>query len=417
MSKHLLILSLDSLSQEDLDQLSKMPHFSQLLQEGTLVREVDSVFLTNTYTIHTSIITGCHPARHGIWDNLRKDPGNPEPPWHWHRKWIRTTTLYDEAAKKGLTVASLLWPVTAKAKIRWNFPEIFPHRKGQNQALLTLTNSSFWFALLGVLRHGKGLKGKHEPELDDFTVPFMEETILKRKPNLILHHLIDTDSQKHQYGIKDRHTKDSIKRMDHRIGRLVRSMKKLDKDYGLILFSDHGSLAVQETLDPNDILEDMGIQVPRSPGAPWEAWFRTCGGTAFLYLQPHRLDLADGIRKRFEDLIQETGNGYRRFLDPEEMRTSGFDQDSIFGIEGEVGTEFHNDGSRYKANHGYSLKNEGYKVFYFAKGPGIPEGKVIQGGSLLDVTPLAAKMLEIPPWDMDGTIQDKLNYKEGPKHG
>ena len=408
---HLLLLSLDCLSQEDLSRLAQMPHFSRLLGEGTLVRDVDSIYLTNTYVIHTSIITGKAPRDHGIIDNLENHPGNPNPPWHWHRSHIQGTTLYDEAGKAGLKTANILWPVTAGAGIPWNFPEIFPVGK-ESQLLLSLRNGSPLFQLNGYLRFGKGLRGKHQPELDNFTTRFMVQTLHKKRPNLALLHLIDTDSHKHKYGLEDERTRESIARMDRRIGALTRAMEQLDRDYSIIIFSDHGALPVSVTGDPNDILDAMGFQVPRKPRDPWNAWFKTCGGTAFLYLRDDGLARREELTARLEILAGREGSGIRRLLTEEEMAFSGFAWEAVLGIEASLGTEFHDDGSRFRANHGYTLNNPGYQVFYFAKGPGIPKGQELTGGSLLDIAPLAANLLGIPPWDLQGSIHPRVKEEE-----
>ena len=88
--KKLIIISLDSLSEEDLEYLKLQENFKSLLPQGTLVTKVIPPFVTNTYPIHTSVITGCYPEKHGIIDNLVHDPGNDKPEWHWYRKYIKT---------------------------------------------------------------------------------------------------------------------------------------------------------------------------------------------------------------------------------------------------------------------------------------------------------------------------------------
>ena len=106
------------------------------------------------------------------------------------------------------------------------------------------------------------------------------------------------------------------------------------------------------------------------------------------------------------------GSGIRRLLTAEEMDSSGFSTEAVLGLEASIGTEFHDDGTSFQANHGYTLDNPGYKVFYFAKGPGVPKGQELSGGSLLDIAPLAARLLNIPPWDIQGRIHPKLSVEE-----
>lgn len=51
---NLLLISLDGMSDADIAILRNMPNFQRLFM---LVNNVDSVFLTNTYPVHTSVIT------------------------------------------------------------------------------------------------------------------------------------------------------------------------------------------------------------------------------------------------------------------------------------------------------------------------------------------------------------------------
>ena len=405
----LLILSLDSLSEKDLDLLLGMKHFGSLLPEGTLVREVDSIFLTNTYPVHTSVITGCHPNRHGILDNPVYDPGNRKPDWNWYRKKIGTTTLYDEARRKRLKAASVLWPVTAGARIRYHIPEIFPKKRFQNQFCLSFRNGSVVTQAAALCRYGHLLDGRRQPNLDDFSTMVMADLIRRKKPDLALLHLIDVDSFKHKKGTTDNGTYAAVRRMDGRLGLLLEAIRDSGEAYSLIFFSDHGGRPVDRTIDPNDYLVKMGIKVPTEEDKrDWEAWFRPCGGSAILYLNTRDNRMNDRIMKQVEELVEMKTEGIGRLLSKEEMDLSGFGAEAFLGIEAAPGMEFKNNGSHFKANHGYGAGGEDYKVFYFAMGSGIVKGSQQRGGSLLEIAPLACRVLGLDPWEMDGRLRPGL---------
>jgi len=409
-NKKLIIISLDSLSEDDLGHLMVMDNFKTLLPQGTLVTSVTPPFVTNTYPIHTSVITGCYPEKHGVIDNLVYDPGNKKPDWHWYRKYIKTTTLYDQANKDGLKTLSILWPVTAGANISYNMPEIFPTKPYQSQKFLSLINGSFVMQLRGYLKYGKKVIGKKQPALDNFSIKMLTTTLEKKKPSLALIHLIETDSSKHKYGLKAKRTKESLKRMDKHIGTILNTLNKIDKNYNIIIFSDHSSLEVKKTIDPNSYLNEINIKTPKQKGdKDWEAWFRTCGGTAFLYLKDKdNWALKEIIMEKFNQIIIDKPEVFRRYLNKDEMREGGFLEKAAFGIEAPVGVEYHNDGTKFSANHGYSNQNENYKVFYFIKGEGIRQNKKLQGGSLLDITPLACRQLKIKQWAMDAELRKDI---------
>ncbi|KAF0092149.1 MAG: type I phosphodiesterase/nucleotide pyrophosphatase [Fusobacteria bacterium] len=413
-NKKLIIISLDSLSEEDLEYLKLQENLKSLLPQGTLVTKVTPPFVTNTYPIHTSVITGCYPEKHGIIDNLVHDPGNDKPEWHWYRKYIKTTTLYDQANLRGQKTLSILWPVTARANISYNMPEIFPTKLHQNQKVMSLLNGSFFMQLIGFLKYGGKLNGKRQPALDNFSVKMLTTTLEKKKPNLALIHLIETDSNKHKHGLKAKRTKESLKRMDSHIGTIMNTLNKIDRNYNIIIFSDHSSLPIEKTINPNDYLKELKIKTPTKKGdKDWEAWFKTCGGTTFLYLKDkNNWALKDIIIEHFEILIKDKPEIFRRLLSQEEMKESGFLQKAAFGIEAPVGVEYHNDGNKFLANHGYTNQNEKYKVFYFIRGEGIRKNKKLEGGSLLDITQLACRQLKIKPWHMDGKLRKDITLGE-----
>ncbi len=412
--KKLIIISLDSLSEEDLGNLMLMENFKDLVTQGTLVTSVTPPFVTNTYPIHTSVITGCNPEKHGIIDNLVNDPGNINPDWHWYRKDIKMSTLYDHANNHGLKTLSILWPVTARANISYNMPEIFPTKIHQNQKYLSLRNGSFIMQLSGYLKYGRKLKEKKQPALDNFSVKMLTTNLEKKRPSLALIHLIETDSCKHKHGLKAKRTKESLKRMDKHIGTIINTLNKIDRNYNIIIFSDHSSLPIKKTIDPNDYLKKMNIKIPTKKGDKnWEAWFKTCGGTAFLYLKDKKnWALKEIIMEKLDQIMIDRPELFRRYLNKEEMKESGFLEKAAFGIEAPVGTEYHNDGTKFKANHGYTNQNENYKVFYFIRGEGIRINKKLVGGSLLDIAPLACRQLKIKQWKMDGKLRKDITVGE-----
>jgi hypothetical protein len=46
-----------------------------------------------------------------------------------------------------------------------------------------------------------------------------------------------------------------------------------------------------------------------------------------------------------------------------------------------------------KAQHGYPADYDNYGVFYAVRGTDVPRGKTVWGGSLLDIAPLALRLL------------------------
>lgn len=393
------MISLDAVDDKDVDFLLTLPNFSALCNCGTLVREVDSVFVSNTYPAHTSIITGMYPQKHGVIENVLTQPGKSSPSWRCDRHSIKVPTLYDQAAQVGRSVCSILYPVTCRSGIRWNFPEIPGEKNAIKLILKMLRGGSPGFILSSLWQNRSHLKGMMEPGLDDFSTQVAINSTIRKKPDLLLLHLIDVDDQKHRFGPESEQAKEALRRHDKRLGLLYDTLRKiyLDKEnFAIIVFSDHGCLPVHTAVEPNDFLKRYGlIREPTHKAGDYDAFFHNAGGTTFLkILQP---DKTEDIMHMVSDIMREPF--VKRKLTEEEMSTSGMNSEYFCGIEAAEGFCF---GELHAGQHGYSLKQENYHAFYLAASSKIECNKIIKGGSIVDICPLAADLLEIPCWEMDG---------------
>jgi len=410
----LLLISLDAFSREDASMLLTCPNFSRLAEGGQFVDQVETVYLSNTYPIHTSVVTGCRPDRHGIYDNAVPMPGVRRPEWYWYANAVKMPTLYGEAGRCGLKVASILWPVTAKAPIRYNIPEIVAKRKGQSQILLSLRSGSPLLQLREAIKYGQSLHGVDEPQLDDFSCSAMGDIIRRKNPDLMMLHLIDADTQKHDFGVDSKQAKDAVLRMDRRIGDLIGALDQsgMLPRTNVIIFSDHGMTEVLHSINPNRLLEPAGLAGYSANGSLdfWKIWIKCSGGSGFIYQKDSNdttsLNIAREILAR---AAADPESGIAGFLDEDEFRSSGLYRECPFGIKASYGYEFvEYKKYAHRANHGYSIKDGKYNTFYLLNGPRIKSGPPTTGGSLLDIAPLAAELLNIPPWEMDGSLRSEF---------
>ena len=395
---HLIMVSLDAVESGDVDTLLRLPNFRRLCGRGTLVRKVDSVFVSNTYPAHTSIITGCYPYRHGIVENVYTRPGEPHPGWRCAAKEIRVPTLYQKAAQAGLTVCSVLYPVTEGAEgIRWNIPEI-PDELGAFARLGRMWRGGSPFFLLRSLSAGlPELRARNISSLDEATTKILCGALRSRRPDLSLLHLLDVDNAKHRFGPGSAEALTALKRHDERLGRIMRAASRVygEDGWGMIVFSDHGCLPVQHAEEPNDFLRGKGLIFTRTGAERYDAFFHNAGGTVFLkVLNRARRDEIGRAAAEFETLPCVA-----RRLDAQEMDQAGLSGQFAFGFEAAPGFCF---GAKERGQHGYSLRHEGYHAFYAALGPGIAANRVLEGGCIVDICPLAARMLGLKPWEMDG---------------
>ena len=142
----MVVISLDAVGTRDLPFLKSLPNFGRFWEEAAVCERVKTVYPSLTYPAHTSIVTGMYPDTHGIVNNLQIQPEREKPDWFWQRRYVQAETLYDQVRKRGGTAASLLWPVTGGAKIRFNLPEILPNRPWQTQTMVSCLNGSPLYA-------------------------------------------------------------------------------------------------------------------------------------------------------------------------------------------------------------------------------------------------------------------------------
>jgi len=127
----LLIVSLDAMTDADFERLAGLPHTAAFLKNAAWVTHVMSAFVTNTYPVHTSIVTGRSPQAHGIISNYTqyitgshsgksppsaikspqsatKSPQSTVPHWAYDSRLIRVSTLWQAAKRRGLTTAAVM---------------------------------------------------------------------------------------------------------------------------------------------------------------------------------------------------------------------------------------------------------------------------------------------------------------------
>jgi hypothetical protein len=367
-----------------------MPNTAAFLRSAALVRDVSSIFLTNTYPIHASVVTGLPQSEHGLISNTTPFPER-YPEWRYRASHIKKKTLWQAAAEQGISVAAVLWPATGGAgEIKWNIPEMVP-RPGDKQLLLNLKNGSKLAQIRLWLRYRRLLAGTAQPALDRFAGACMAD-ILRRGPGLALMHFTAYDGLCHKHGEDFGVLDKALAVMDGELGKLLGAV---GEETAVILFADHAQLPVENTLLPNDTLVEMGLLRRDEAGAyrigEQGCFIECCGGAAFLH--PGKLENTGPLRQKLEQ-----SPGFKRWLREDELRAAGRGELPA-GFCPLPGYHYEACDKGEKGQHGYPLDYEGYKVFYAVRSPGVCRGKLLRGGSLLDIAPLALRFLGegLPP--------------------
>jgi predicted AlkP superfamily pyrophosphatase or phosphodiesterase len=415
-TKHLIVVSYDAFSAKDWEYASALPNLSDLINRGSWSNKLRSVYPSLTYVVHSTIVSGCLPDRHGVYHNNPLQPfvDEKEQDWHWYRSDIKVPTIYDIARENGMDTASILWPVTAKAGIKYNLPEVAAVR-GENQIIKVLRNGSPLFCLEMEIKFGKYRKGVDQPQLDDFSTMCACETIIKKKPELLLLHLIDVDDSKHKYGTESSETRAAIDRMDSRLGSIIKAVEDsgLSDSTAIVVLGDHGQLDVQKKVHLNNLLYEAGFIWLQDGKYRWDAYIQSAGGSAYIHIRDDDKVVEDKVLKILADAMEDSSYGIERILNRVEMDKMGVAKNNNWMIEAKEGYSLEESlsdsiivnlelqGIRY-ATHGYSPYKNNYTSNLIVSGPGIRKNFFIGEMEMTDVAPTLATILGLTMENIDG---------------
>ncbi len=231
----LVVISVDGLDNRYLAQADAMhlriPTLRRLMREGQFSQGVIGVFPTITWPSHTTLITGADPVVHGILSNWRP-PGDR----YLNYSQIKVPTLIGAAHDAGLKTAAITWPVTVGAPLDWNLPEYFEKRQGGSMDTRSVEAKSNPPGLVAAI--SRDYPSFPQEWMDDRTRTLAALSLLARqRPDLLLIHLVDLDSEEHENAPFSRESCAILERTDELIGQILAA---LPSSSALAVVSDHG---------------------------------------------------------------------------------------------------------------------------------------------------------------------------------
>ena len=411
LNNHIIMISIDALTSTDAIHLQQLPHFKMLFEQGTYIKKVVSVLPTLTYPCHVSLITGTYPATHQIVDNRRFNPAKGSREWYFYDQDIAVPTFYSLAKDQGWTVGSIFWPVTAGAAIDYNCPPIWPTKKGQHQTMLSLRYGSPLFLLEINRRFGKLRQGRAYPALDEFATASACFLITKRAPNLLLLSLTELDHWRHKYGRDSIQALESLKRMDERLGRLMKAEQDAGLDATYVIIGDHGFADTHTNVDFNRIFIDHGfLNEPSSEAVTsWKVLAHSRGGSVKIYFQNEDQGLMRAVSDLLDQLRQSGQYGIADIFNQPEAQERGLAGAFRFIVTAQEGYHFssdfapqqimsmteYNKNQSYQevATHGFDPYLPGLQTMTILCGKGIKQGEVLGEANIVDIIPTIAHQL------------------------
>lgn len=410
-TSHVILVSIDGFRPDFyLDSTWPAPNIQYLSKQGVMAKGVDGVFPTVTYPSHTTLITGAYPATHGITYNTPFQPDGATGIWNSETALIKTETLWSALKKAGRISASVSWPVSVGAEVDYNIPEAFTIKNPLDRREPTSKSAT----PTGLFEEVQ-LKATGQMEAIDLNINFtkMDENLGRiaaylfktYHPALLTLHLPGVDHAEHTDGRTGQLVKAAIANADRVVGSLMETIRLsgMQDSTAIIITGDHGFVNVSKSFSPNILLVKAGLMdSTEAPGRKWKAQFHSGGGSVFLKLK----DKDDQATVRqVKTLISNLPDSVRRMfrvIDKEELLRSGADPEAAFALAAVQGVSIN---TRAKGNltgegkggaHGYYPDFREIQTGFVIFGTGIKNGVVVDKIKLVDIAPLAAKLLNVP---------------------
>ncbi|WP_375194221.1 ectonucleotide pyrophosphatase/phosphodiesterase [Sphingobium sp.] len=426
-AKPVLMISIDGLRPNDVLEAEKrglaIPNLRRFLREGAYATGVTGVLPTLTYPSHTTLITGVSPARHGIVANNSFDPMQiNQGGWTWYASDIRVPTLWEAAAKAGLTTGNVHWPVSVAAKgVTWNLPQIWRTGHADDVKLLDALATPGLKAELEEATGESYAAGIDESlSGDENRGRFAAALIAAHLPDFLTVYLTALDHEQHLKGVGSVEAKAVLERIDAIVGRLIAAELEAHPDAVIALVSDHGFDAVHHALNLFRPFIDDGLIVLNKDGqiASWQAMPWISGGSAAIMLARPKDDaLIARVKAVLDRLAGDPANGVARIADRQVVMdmggnpaatfyldlARGFVTDSFRGANAPTVSE-----TSLKAMHGYFPGDPELMSTFMLLGEGVAKGR--RWGQI-DMRAVPSTLAEIMGFQLTDAEQKAVSWR------
>jgi|GEM_PF-83322 len=433
--RRLVVFSLDAMVREDVEYLKTLPHFRKYFAgKYSEVTTIRSIYPTITYPVHTSILTGCYPDKHGVINN---SPFNTmtkgEVPWCWFQDVVKVPDIFTAAKKAGLTTAAVFWPVTGLhpdiddlIDEYWILPgetlESGFRRTGSNDHMLKIIQKN-----KDLLPEGYELGGRknfvQQPNLDNFLVKCACDVIEECKDDVVFLHGGYVDHIRHDTGVFGEAVTEGVRLCDGWIGQVMEALERagLLEDTNVVLLSDHGQMNIVRAINVNVYFRDRGwIEVDKDGNVKsWKVWNFPNSLSSLVYVKDPK-DVPE-VGKVLRQMADEGIYGFTQVWSRDEaeakehlsgdfafvLESDGYSS-LVAGVNRPIVRKLTNENFMMgHATHGY-LPDLAPQPFFLAMGPQVKKGVVLDRRPIVDEGPTFAKMLGVKLPDAQGRSMDEL---------
>lgn len=399
-----------------------MPTLRTFMAHGAHAEAMLPINPAITWPNHTSLITGVNASKHHVMFNgLLTFPAYSSAaevkPWVPKDELVHARTLYDALAEKGMTTGQVDWVAIYGAEhVRWQFAELPKLESPIVQDLMA-----------------QGLITQNEVATFNESSPAWRDQIwtdaaidilTKHTPNLLLFHLLQTDTLQHEYGALSPAAYAAFAYADTCLARLIdaaRTAGLLDR-VTFIIASDHGFTNYTHVIHPNVALMQQGLLRMQGSSYKGDVWIQPEGGEASLYIRnaSHRAELLPKLKAYFEKLpgiaAVHAGEDASKLGIPTPGST---DQAPDLYLVAKPDYAFLDgtdvpliqDVTPARGAHGYPNTNPDMEALFIASGAHIRPGVDLGTISNLRVAPTIAKILGVSlPAAKQPPLNDALQY-------
>lgn len=420
MNKKLLLISLDAMIGKDIEILKTLPTFAPILEKASIVKSVETVYPSMTYTAHASIVSGTYPEKHGVITNEVFTPLMKKAPWYELRTQNKSQILPELAQENGYSAFINSWPTLVGANVDYVIQRAGIHypKEEQESEIRKNSNDVLTQEMWDYCSEAWTLPNYYST--DKFSALASKYVINRYQPDLTLMHMTLPDHYRHSHGVLSEKLVDAYKYLDDMLAIVVDELKAqgLYEQTTFVFCSDHGQVDIDMSVNANKLLIENGLLTVDEEGnmTDWQAYVQSSAISAHVYLKdPTNQELADKVYQLLNE-NRELLYIEHIFTREQVKKTYRLDGNFTFVLEAKEGSSFGfnimddyqnpimNDDYRVsRGTHGH-IPSKGEQPCLILSGPGVLEGKELSVAKVVDIAPTCAAILGFEMPEADGRV-------------
>jgi len=237
---------------------------------------------------------------------------------------------------------------------------------------------------------------------DRFAAAVAQRIIRTEKPNLMVVHLMETDSAQHANGPFSPQARAAFERVDAHIGAIVKTTEEagIRTRTAFVITGDHGFSPVHALFQPNVVLRDAGLLKTDDKGAVTE-WQAVLHGMAIRMRNPATPAQSNRVIELFESLARTRYKGLFRVVRREALDDLGAYPDALFFFEPAEGYYLSDGftqnsfliGTTRRGAHGFLPTEPRMFTGLIVSGAGVRSGVPLPSVRQIDIAPTLARLL------------------------